>query len=365
MKKSLLVVALAAATLATSCCSKETTPTLKESYKDYFPVGVALGANTFKDVKKDSLISLHFNSATAENCMKPHQIGIAEGEYDFKPADDMIAYAESNGMVMRGHTLLWHSAAPDWFFAPDADGKEATKELILARLERYITDVLTHFKGRVYCWDVVNEAISDNPNEYLRTQSVWYEHFGSSEFIEMAFKYAHAADPDVLLFYNDYSVINASKRANIIKLVKELQAKGTPIHGVGIQGHWNIVSPTREELVATIEDVNALGLKVQVTELDVRVNPHWAGGALTIEEDEKHAVYELTPELNDKLTAQYKMIFDTFREYSNVLSSVTFWNLYDGDTWLDLRKGNLGYNYPLLFDNEMQPKDAFYSVVNF
>ncbi len=362
MKKILLFVALSA---LVSCAPQSKEQTLKSAYKDYFPIGVALGENTFKDAKQDSLISLQFSSVTAENCMKPHQIGVAEGEYNFEPADCMLDYVEENGMVMRGHTLLWHSAAPDWFFAPDKDGNEASKELILSRLERYITDVVTHFKGRVYCYDVVNEAISDNPNHYLRQNSVWYKHFGDSEFIEMAFKYAHAADPDALLFYNDYSVVNASKRANIINLVKELQAKDTPIHGIGIQGHWNIASPTREELVATIEDVKALGLKVQVTELDVRVNPHWAGGALTIEEDKKHAIYEFTPELSAKLTAQYKMIFDTFREYRDVLSGVTFWNLYDGNTWLDRRQGNLGKNYPLLFDENMQPKEAYSAVVNF
>lgn len=336
---------------------------LKDFYHEYFPIGVALGASTYADHKQDSLIRTNFNTITAENCMKPHHIGVAEGEYNFVEADDMIAYAEQNGMSVRGHTLLWHQSTPDWFFANDTEGNAATKELVYERLRVYIYEVMHHFKGRVYCWDVVNEAISDDKTHYFREQSPWYELCGE-EFIEKAFTYAHDADPDALLFYNDYSVVYKWKRDKVIKMIKSLQAKGVPIHGIGIQAHWNVVSPTKEQLVETIEEFISLGLILHITELDVRLSPHWAGGQLTAE-DYAHAVYDYDPKSEVLQTAQYKMIFDTFREYRDNIKSVTFWNLYDKITWLDLRKGNIGRNYPLLFDDEMNPKPPFNEVVNF
>lgn len=360
---TLPILALALA-LATGCSSVEQSkPTLKDQYAEYFPIGIALGAHTYQSPKADSLITTQFSSVTAENCMKPLHVGISEGKYNFEQADQMIAYAQANGMVVRGHTLLWHQSAPKWFFADDAQGNAASKELIYSRLRQYIHDVVGHFKGRVYCWDVVNEAVSDDGETFMREESPWFKHCGD-EFMEKAFIYAREADPNVQLFYNDYSVVYKDKRDRVIKLIKGLQSKGVPIDGIGIQGHWNIASPTREELVATIEDFKALGLRIHITELDVRMSSHWAGGELTAE-DYDHAVYELSPELDERQTDQYNMIFETLREYRDDIESVTFWNLYDKDTWLDRRHGNIGRNYPLLFDDDMKTKSAYDAVVNF
>ncbi len=366
MKRGNIFKLIAVATLLSGCCAgpnDDSRNSLAESYKEYFPVGVALGAHTYAEPRADSLIRRHFNTITAENCMKPHHIGRKEGEYNFEEADKLIAYAEQNGMSVRGHALLWYQSAPKWFFADAEDGSPATKELIYERLRTYIHTVVGHFKGQVYCWDVVNEAISDKDDEYIRQDSLWYEHCGA-EFIEKAFTYAHEADPDALLFYNEYSLVFPDKRDKTIRLIKDLQAKGVPIHGVGMQSHWNIEYPTREVLEETIEALGSLGLIVHCTELDVRMSPHWAGGQLTVE-DYDNAVYEYSEELEAKQSAQYKMIFETFREYKDIVKSVTFWNLYDSQTWLDRRKGNIGRNYPLLFDDEMRPKECYYEVVDF
>lgn len=364
--KRLFAVALLA--LTSSCATEEMSSqpiSLKDAYAEYFPVGVALGAHTYADPKADSLIKYQFNTITAENCMKPHHIGAKEGEYNFAEADAMLEYAEANSFKVRGHALVWHESSPEWFFAPEEDGSPVTKELVYKRLRTYIYNVVSHFKGRVYCWDVVNEAISDERKEgaYMRENSPWYKLCGE-EFIEKAFTFAHEADPDALLFYNDYSVVYDWKRCRVIRMIKELQAKGVPIHGMGIQAHWNIASPTKEELVRTIKEFRELGLVLHITELDMRCNPHWAGGGLTAE-DYSHAIYEYSEDLERRQAEQYKMFFETFREYKDDIKSVTFWNLYDGNTWLDRRKGNIGRNYPLLFDDEMRAKSCYNAVTNF
>lgn len=360
MKKQIFLLLLSNM-LATSCVFAE--KTLKESYKDIFHVGVALSTDVYKEAQANELIQQQFNSVTAENCMKPHALCPKEGAYNFEAADHMVNYALSHGMKVRGHALLWHQSAPDWFFAPE-NGKPATKEIIYQRLREYIHTVVKHFKGRVYCWDVVNEAISDRGDEFYRTNSVWYKACGDAEFIEKAFIYAREADPDVQLFYNDYEVVNPLKRAKIIGMISVFKSKGIPIDGVGLQGHWNISYPTQYQLESTLKQISTLGIEMHVTELDVRVNDKANGGQLQAER-EANAIYELTDELVAKQEKQYKMIFDTFRKYKHNIQSVTFWNVHDGNTWLDLRTNNVGKNFPLLFDENMQPKSSYYKVTQF
>ena len=238
---------------------------LKDYYKNYFDIGVAVSANSLKD-KNASLIFNEFNSLTAENSMKMGPIHPAENSYNWKDADSILAFALNNKLKIRGHNLCWHQQAPKWFFI-DSLGKQVTKEVLLARLKKHIFDVVGRYKGKVYAWDVVNEAISDAPDEYLRN-SAWYQIAGD-EYIAKAFEYAHEADPAALLFYNDYNEISAIKRAKIIKLVKDLKAQGVPINGVGLQGHWAINEPSYAQLDSTLNDFSQLGLILQITELDM------------------------------------------------------------------------------------------------
>ncbi len=358
MSKTRIIIALCLLISANAMAK----PTLKQAYANYFDIGVSLPASIVNDKKSQTLVAREFSSITAENCMKPLLLSPIKGEYEFAAADSLIDLAISNGQKIRGHALLWHFQSPDWFFDPTPDGNKPSKEIVFGRLRTYIHDVVGHFKGRVYAWDVVNEAISDNVDEFLRA-SKWSEHCGE-DFIMKAFEYAHEADPDAELYYNDYSVIYPIKRAKIIKLISSLQARGIPITGLGIQAHWNIAEPTRPQLVETIEQLKVLNIKLHITELDLRVTTSSLGGQITADTRAK-AIYDFTPELSKRQADQYDMIFDVFRQYKDIIGNVTFWCLSDGNTWLDVRWNSVGKNFPLLFDPELKPKEAYYRVTQF
>jgi endo-1,4-beta-xylanase len=291
--------------------------------------------------------------------MKMGPIHPEENKYNWVGGDSIAAFAKRNNMKLRGHTLCWHNQTPAWFFT-NAKGDTVSKEVLLKRLEEHITTVVTRYKDVIYAWDVVNEVISDSPNEFYRN-SAFYRICGE-QFITKAFEYAHAADPKALLFYNDYNEINAEKREKIFKLVKGLKDKGVPIHGVGLQGHWSVYEPTEEVLKATLEKFKELGLQVQITELDISVYPKEHTRRERKPED---ADANYTAEREAKQTAMYKMLFRVFRNYKNVLTSVTFWNISDRSSWLDNFPAPGRKDYPLLFDKDLKPKKAFAEVVNF
>src|SRR5688572_10616102 len=217
---------------------------LKDYYKDYFSMGVAVSPRALK-TDEAGLILEQFSSMTAENAMKMGPIHPKENEYYWRDADSIVAFAKRNNLKLRGHTLCWHNQTPDWLFK-DSGGKQVSKEVLLQRLKEHITTVVTRYKGSIYAWDVVNEAISDKKEDYLRN-SIWYQVCGD-EYITKAFQWAHEADPDALLFYNDYNEIDPVKREKIIRLIKDLQAKGIPVHGIGLQAHWAINEPTAQQL---------------------------------------------------------------------------------------------------------------------
>ncbi|HZJ61855.1 MAG TPA: endo-1,4-beta-xylanase [Chitinophagaceae bacterium] len=331
---------------------------LKDYYKEYFPIGVAVMPS---DVKGDeaNFILQQFNSLTAENSMKMAPIHPAENRYNWDAADSIVAFAQRNGIKVRGHTLCWHNQAPQWMFK-DSSGNTVTKEVLLQRLKEHITTVVSRYKGKIYAWDAVNEAISDKPDEYLRS-SQWYQICGE-EYIAKAFEYAHAADPNAILFYNDYNEINATKREKIYKLVKSLKDAGVPIGGVGLQGHWAINEPSRGQLDSTIKKFADLGLKIQVTELDISVYPKEHNARERKPEDADTA---FNAEKENKQIQEYKMCFELFRKYRKVISGVTFWNVSDRHTWLDNFPVRGRKDYPLLFDKDLKPKKVFWEVVRF
>ncbi|RYY30677.1 MAG: endo-1,4-beta-xylanase [Chitinophagaceae bacterium] len=331
---------------------------LKDYYSNYFPIGVAVTPRALK-TDEASLIISQFNSMTPENAMKMGPIHPRENLYSWKDADSIAAFAKQNNLKLRGHTLCWHSQAPSWFFT-DSSGKPVTKELLLQRLKDHITTVVSRYKGTIYAWDVVNEAVSDKPDEFLRS-SEFYKIIGE-EYIGLAFQYAHEADPDALLFYNDYNEINPVKREKIYRLVKNLRDKGVPVHGLGLQGHWAINEPTFAQLDTTLSRFSTLGIKLQITELDISIYPkeHSARGKTALDTDTS-----FTP-AKEKLQAEvYKLCFDLFRKYKNSISGVTFWNISDRRSWLDNFPVRNRKDYPLLFDKELRPKKAFWEVVKF
>jgi endo-1,4-beta-xylanase len=342
---------------ATTTAKSNTTKGLKDYYKDYFLMGVAVAPRMLHG-EDSALIVNHFNSLTAENAMKMEPLHPRENEYFWKDGDEIAAFAQKHKMKLRGHNLLWHAQAPSWMFK-DAKGDTVSKQVLLQRLKEHITTVVKHYKNSVYGWDVVNEAIDDRDSIVYRP-TAWYKIIGE-EFIAKAFEYAHEADPKSVLFYNDYNTENPKKREKIYQVVKKLKEAGVPIHGVGLQGHWSVNNPSREELEKSIQMFSSLGLQVQVTELDVSVYAGRQGGQL-IQGQRRDTTTSFTPEMEEQQREKYKMVFDVFRQYKKSLTGVTFWNVSDYYSWLD---GRGRKNYPLLFDKNRQPKKAYWDVVNF
>ncbi|MCE7063879.1 endo-1,4-beta-xylanase [Dyadobacter sp. CY326] len=330
---------------------------LKEAYKDFFPIGVAVAPRNLSGPESD-LIKKQFNSITPENAMKMGPIHPEQNRYNWKDADAIVAFGQQNGIKVRGHTLCWHNQTPKWFFT-DSLGKQVSREELLARLKQHITDVMTRYKGKIYAWDVVNEAVPDTSNSIYRA-SKFYQIIGP-DYIEKAFEYAHAVDPEAKLFYNDYNTESVAKREKIYQLVKKLKDKNVPIHGVGLQAHWSIYEPTQAELEKSITQFASLGLAVQITELDVSVYPK----EHERREKKTNDTSTFTAEMEQKQSAHYKMLFDTFRKYKGTVTGVTFWNVSDKSTWLDNFPVPNRKDYPLLFDQNYQPKKAFDGVVNF
>ena len=241
---------------------------LKDAYKDYFMIGVALNQRNVSNEDQINLVKAEFNSITAENDMKPGELHPQEGVWNFEKADKIADFCRQNGIKLRGHCLCWHSQFCDWMFT-DKKGKEVKKEVFYERLRDHIHTVVNRYKDVVYCWDVVNEAMSDGgggfggfggfgrrgqaPSPYRESRH--YKLCGD-EFIAKAFQFAHEADPNALLFYNDYNECDPGKSDRIYNMVKKMQEAGVPIHGIGMQGHYNVYGPTEEDIDAAGRVVN-------------------------------------------------------------------------------------------------------------
>jgi endo-1,4-beta-xylanase len=315
---------------------------------DYFFIGVAIPPSFIDYPKKVNLIKRHFNSVTAENEMKWSNLQPTEGTFTFTNADKIVAFAESNGMKVRGHCLCWHNQVPSWIFR---DGQiTASKELVLLRLRTHITTVMSHFKGKVYAWDVVNEAINDGSSVYRNSQ--WYNICGEDYIIE-AFKAARAADPNAKLFYNDYTAIDPTKRDKIYSLLAKLKEQNL-VDGMGLQGHWNINYPANNLINDAINKYKSLGLDIQITEMDVSV--------YTSNSDPQSTYNDI---LAKKLADAYDRYFEAFRSFKDAITGITFWGLADDYTWLDNFPVAGRKNYPLLFDVNLDPKPAYFEVIDF
>ncbi|WP_114940759.1 endo-1,4-beta-xylanase [Mucilaginibacter endophyticus] len=331
---------------------------LKDYYKNYFPVGVAVNLAALSDTAERNLICNQFNSITPENAMKMGPIHPEENRYYWRDADSIVAFAQTHHIRIRGHNLCWHNQVPNWIFY-DGNKKLVTKEILLKRLKDHINTVVGRYKGKIYAWDVVNEAVSDDSTQLLRN-SLWYKICGE-DFIFKAFEYAHEADPNAILFYNDYNTERPGKRERVYRLLKKLIDARVPVNAVGLQAHWSLNEPTVLELTRAIEEYASLGLKIQITELDISVYPN-ENGNRALKDAENTA---FTPERAKKQAEQYTRVFEIFRKYRKYITGVTFWNLSDKYSWLDNFPVRDRKNYPLLFDQSLQPKQAFWDVVKF
>ncbi|QHJ13933.1 Endo-1,4-beta-xylanase A [Paraglaciecola mesophila] len=337
---------------------------LKTHFNKQFLVGSAINAQQAKQTQTDTdaLIIAQFNSITPENEMKWERIHPKPEVYDFTLGDEYVDYGQANNMFTIGHTLVWHSQTPDWVFE-DAQGKPLSREALLARMKEHIHTVVGRYKGKIKGWDIVNEALNEDGS--LR-DSKWREIIGD-DYIEKAFTYAHAADPKAELYYNDYNMYKPEKSAGAARLIKSLQSKGIPVHGVGLQGHYSLTHPDLRELDEALNLFASLGIKSMITELDVSVLPfpNEAEQGADINQD-----LALQKTLNpypdglpeDKqvaLSKRYKDIFTVLISHQASLSRVTFWGVNDANSWRNNWPMQGRTDYPLLFDRENKPKLAY------
>lgn len=347
-------------------------PKLREVFNDYFPVGTCVNPQQIdgSDVHTD-FIKYQYNTLVPGNFMKPDAMQPTEGNFVWNTADEYVKFGEENKMVLRGHTLVWHSQIPDWFFEDPTDStKPATSEQLRSRLETHIKTVVGRYKGKIKYWDVVNEVISDSSglrgeNENSKWKSIIGDLDGDgydSDYIELAFKYAYEADPDAILMINDYGTEGSTrKRDDLYNLVERMLKKGIPVGGVGLQSHISMYSPSAQqnkeciEKFATLKEYNP-DFTVQVTELD-----------MSIYSSDSEAEKKVTDDINAQQAKQYKELFDVYKEEADKgnLSLVMLWGNSDDDTWLDtfpVKAGRL--NSPMLFDRNLQAKPAYWAIVD-
>jgi endo-1,4-beta-xylanase len=338
--------------------------TLKDAFKNDFLIGVAINQSQFseQDARGVPIIEAQFNSTSPENILKWESVHPKPDQYDFTGPDQYVAFGEKNHMFIIGHCLVWHRQIPDWVFQ-DTNGQPVTRDVLLQRMHDHISTVVGRYKGRVKGWDVVNEALFESG---AMRKSRWETIIGD-DYIEKAFQFAHEADPQAQLHYNDYSLEKLPKRNGAIALIKKLKAEGVPITSIGLQCHASMSSPTPEEEDETISAFAALGVRVMITELDVDIVPasrrnQTADLALTAQAAGETNTYVngLPEEQQQALAKRYADLFRVFVKHRADISRVTFWGVTDGDSWLNARNRK---NYPLLFDRDGQPKPAFDAVI--
>jgi endo-1,4-beta-xylanase len=353
-------IALAACIIATGLAtlSYGQIAALKEAYKDDFLIGVALGGNVPEDYTRTELtvIKSHFNAVTPENCMKPRYIHPEEGQWDFAQADDLVRFAQANGLQVFGHSLVRRTQTGDWFF--EDGGQKVSREKLLERLKAHIETMVGRYKGQIRGWDVVNEAIADGGKDDLRPTQ-WRTIIGDDYIIE-AFRFAHAADPQCELQYNDCGIEAGVKRDRAIRLVKQLQQAGVPLTTVGIEGHWVLDKVPYADLETAIEEFRELGVKVAITELDISVVPRIAIGA----GNSIKGVTSKPPLISDAILKrqadEYAKLFALFHKHRDAINRVTIWGLNDCRSWLTYWQPD----YPLLFDEQCKPKPALQAVLD-
>ncbi len=333
---------------------------LKDAFAGKFLIGTAADPGGYSDADLANL-KANYNVMTPENCMKPQPIHPSEDTYNWTQADTLVKWCTDNNIKVWGHNLCWHSQTANWFFTDAKDPSQwATRDTIIKRFQDHIKTVVGRYKGKLMGWDVVNEAINDNGEgtatnpENLRNDS-WYQGVGP-EYLTIAFKAAHDADPKAELNYNDYNieqgaVTETGKHARSMLLLKRLIADGAPITGVGIQGHWHL-DTNLAEVEKAIEDYASIGLKVSISELDVTatgtnsgaLGGGGRGGPVTDEDFKKQAV-------------MYAKLFDIFNRHAASIERVTLWGTSDRRSW---RSGQ----YPLVFDAQLQPKPAYQAIID-
>jgi len=376
MKTQLLILISIIIFGCTTSTKKKTTTqepvekTFKSVFKDKFYVGAAMDTAqiTGSDTKSRAIIESQFNTITAENYMKAENIHPEKDRYDFEMADKFVDYGLKHNMKIIGHALVWHSQLSPWFFI-DNNGKQIDKEELKQRMKAHITTIVSRYKGKVAGWDVVNEAIN---NDGSFRESKFYQILGK-DYIKMAFRFAHEADPDAELYYNDYSMNKAPKREAVVKMIKDFQAEDIRITGVGMQAHYLLPEkdPSISEIEASIKAFSSTGIKVMFTELDISVLPlpqKLDGADIALKAKYEKGLNPYTNGLPRKIRTQfdkrYLSLFKLFVKYADVIDRVTFWGVTDNQSWKNNWPVKGRTDYPLLFDRNYKAKDVVTKILN-
>jgi len=358
---------LAALIVTAASATAQTPTTLRDAYQGKIFIGAAINGSQIadRDSRANPILDAQFNSISPENALKWESVHPKPGVYAFDLADQYVAYGEKRHMFVVGHNLVWHSQVPAWVFRDDK-GNLVDRATLLQRMHDHIQTVVGRYKGRIQSWDVVNEALNEDGT--LR-ESLWLKIIGE-DYIAKAFQYAHEADPQAQLNYNDYSLENEAKLKGALALVAKLKAQGVPISTVGIQGHDTLDQPTLEQEDAAISAFGKLGVKVAITELDIDVLPRTpemftAEVSLKMRQDPKLNPYVngLPDSVEQQLTKRYAGLFGVFLKHSDVVNRVTLWGVTDANSWLNNWPIPGRTSYPLLFDRIGQPKPAVQAVI--
>ncbi len=334
---------------------------LKEAVGGRYQLGVGVSHVAVGNAEDADLIREHFGIVTPENCMKPQSIHPGEGEWRFGDADRFADFARETGLGMVGHCLVWAKDDRTDAWMKEEGGQLVSRETLLRRIEEHVGVVVGRYADVATMWDVVNEAIGDGDEGLLR-ESV-YSRVAGMDFVVAAFKAARAADPDAVLIYNDYNCHKPGKREKLIEFLKRVMAAGAPVDAYGMQGHFELGDDSIPQLRETFDELRKLGLKVVVSELDIDVvtrGKWWADGGKYRDELASYDPYRegLPREVERRQVRQYVALFELFDEYSDMIERVSFWNLHDGQSWLNYFPWRRT-NYPLLFDRERKPKPVF------
>ena len=352
---------------------------LSDYYKNYFMIGTIyhgeqLGNDTKNQYQKMEyeITEKEFNAITAENCMKPMHIIGKKGQYNFKESDKFVEYATKKGLTIIGHTLVWKNSAPDWFFK-DEKGKTVSRDVLIKRMQKYIDTVVSRYKGKIKYWDVVNEAVdvfkNNQGEKYAKLKpSPWHDIIGD-DYIEIAYRAAHKADPECKLLYNDYNMYQKEKIDFIVDMVKNLRSRGVPIHGIGSQGHMFMQHPALYQVNYWLKKCADAKIPLHITEIDMSVLPNaWKHKGASVEDR-----YDLAAKYNpypntvpkkvlQKQAKRYKNMFSLFLKYSDNIERVTFWGVWDGNSWRNYLPMIGRTDYPLLFDRNFKKKPAYYAL---
>ena len=370
MKTSFLInwLFIAILILSPACNTQEPAEEgLKDALEGKFIFGTAMNEPMINgtDTASLNILHKHFNSVVAENCMKSGLIQPIEGEFDFVLPDKFIAFAEQNGLYTVGHCLIWHSQAPHWLFV-DEEGNDIGREILIERMKTHIFTVVKRYKGKVDCWDVVNEAIEDDGSW---RNNKFYQILGE-EYVELAFKFTQEADPDAELIYNDYSMFHEGRREGVVKLVNNLKSKGLRVDGIGMQAHSGMDYPPLDEFEKSIIAFVETGAEVHVTEMDITALPfpdRRVGAEVSASFEYQQIMNPYANGLTDSarvaLKDRYLDFFELFLKHEDKIKRVTMWGITDQQSWRNYWPIRGRNDFPLLFDREYSAKPIVEDII--